>query len=300
MRPATLLFLLGTVLLSCGQRNSAPDASSIQPEAESADTVISEASADSAALPAHHDIDPRAANRLPSDMKAASKALVEAYPDFIERIADNRVIFNDGTSLTYDDGRVKDFGTLLDDGDIEDMFFVPYDPSCNQPEYLHDAGRSRNEALFKKMYGNSAAAVRRNLVKVAWFGKTVDFTAINGAADSLRKVAAELEHYPQLKKYLASSGTFYWRPVRGAKRLSAHSYGIAFDIAVPYSDYWLWKNKNAGETDRIEYANRFPRQIVEIFRRHGFIWGGAWYHFDTMHFEFRPEILHYSDHYGKH
>lgn len=300
MRPATLLFLLGIVLLSCGQRNSAPDASSIQPESESADTVISEASADSAALPAHHDIDPRAANRLPSDMKAASKALVEAYPDFIERIADNRVIFNDGTSLTYDDGRVKDFGTLLDDGDIEDMFFVPYDPSGNQPEYLHDAGRSRNEALFKKMYGNSAAAVRRNLVKVAWFGKTVDFTAINGAADSLRKVAAELEHYPQLKKYLASSGTFYWRPVRGAKRLSAHSYGIAFDIAVPYSDYWLWKNKNAGETDRIEYANRFPRQIVEIFRRHGFIWGGAWYHFDTMHFEFRPEILHYSDHYGKH
>lgn len=300
MRPATLLFLLGTVLLSCGQRNSAPDASSIQPEAESADTVISEASADSAALPAHHDIDPRAANRLPSDMKAASKALVEAYPDFIERIADNRVIFNDGTSLTYDDGRVKDFGTLLDDGDIEDMFFVPYDPSGNQPEYLHDAGRSRNEALFKKMYGNSAAAVRKNLVKVAWFGKTVDFMAINGAADSLRKVAAELEHYPQLKKYLASSGTFYWRPVRGAKRLSAHSYGIAFDIAVPYSDYWLWKNKNAGETDRIEYANRFPRQIVEIFRRHGFIWGGAWYHFDTMHFEFRPEILHYSDHYGKH
>lgn len=300
MRPATLLFLLGTVLLSCGQRNSAPDASSIQPESESADTVISDASANSAALPAHHDIDPRAANRLPSDMKATSKALVEAYPDFIERIADNRVIFNDGTSLTYDDGRVKDFGTLLDDGDIEDMFFVPYDPSGNQPEYLHDAGRSRNEALFKKMYGNSAAAVRRNLVKVAWFGKTVDFTAINGAADSLRKVAAELEHYPQLKKYLASSGTFYWRPVRGAKRLSAHSYGIAFDIAVPYSDYWLWKNKNAGETDRIEYANRFPRQIVEIFRRHGFIWGGAWYHFDTMHFEFRPEILHYSDHYGKH
>lgn len=299
MRPATLLFLLGTVLLSCGQRNSAPDVSSIQPESESADTVISEASADSAALPAHHDIDPRAANRLPSDMKAASQALVAAYPDFIERIADNRVIFNDGTSLTYDDGRVKDFGTLLDDGDIEDMFFVPYDPSGNQPEYLHDAGRSRNEALFKKMYGNSAAAVRRNLVKVAWFGKNVDFTAINGAADSLRKVAAELEHYPQLKKYLASSSTFYWRPVRGAKRLSAHSYGIAFDIAVPYSDYWLWKNKNAGETDRIEYANRFPRQIVEIFRRHGFIWGGAWYHFDTMHFEFRPEILHYSDHYGK-
>jgi hypothetical protein len=34
-----------------------------------------------------------------------------------------------------------------------------------------------------------------------------------------------------------------------------------------------------------------PRQIVDIFERHGFIWGGRWYHYDTMHFEFRPELL---------
>jgi len=28
-------------------------------------------------------------------------------------------------------------------------------------------------------------------------------------------------------------------------------------------------------------------------RRKGkrFIWGGRWYHFDTMHFEYRPELL---------
>jgi hypothetical protein len=24
---------------------------------------------------------------------------------------------------------------------------------------------------------------------------------------------------------------------------------------------------------------------------HGFIWGGYWYHYDTMHFEYRPELL---------
>ena len=23
----------------------------------------------------------------------------------------------------------------------------------------------------------------------------------------------------------------------------------------------------------------------------GFIWGGRWYHYDTMHFEYRPELL---------
>ena len=86
----------------------------------------------------------------------------------------------------------------------------------------------------------------------------------------------------------------YGSNASAVRRLSAHSYGIAFDIAVPYSDYWKWRNPKAGETTRIKYANRIPRQIVEIFRRHGFIWGGAWYHYDTMHFEFRPEILEHA------
>jgi len=26
-----------------------------------------------------------------------------------------------------------------------------------------------------------------------------------------------------------------------------------------------------------------PQEIVDIFERHGFIWGGKWYHYDTMH-----------------
>jgi hypothetical protein len=30
---------------------------------------------------------------------------------------------------------------------------------------------------------------------------------------------------------------------------------------------------------------------VRVFEKHGFIWGGAWYHYDTMHFEYRPELL---------
>ena len=34
-----------------------------------------------------------------------------------------------------------------------------------------------------------------------------------------------------------------------------------------------------------------PQAIVAAFARQGFIWGGAWRHFDTMHFEYRPELL---------
>jgi hypothetical protein len=34
-----------------------------------------------------------------------------------------------------------------------------------------------------------------------------------------------------------------------------------------------------------------PQEVVAIFEKRGFIWGGKWYHFDTMHFEYRPELL---------
>lgn len=221
------------------------------------------------------------------------RALLESYPDFISDIKDNKIIFTDGSSMIYDDGKVKDFVTRLDNSDPEDMFFVKYQ-SQNAPEYLADAGRSRCEDLFKKMYGSSSAAVQKKLVSVPWFGKNIKFTSANGASEQLKKVAAEIAQHPDLRKYVDCSGTFYWRPVRGAKRLSAHSYGIAIDIAVSNSDYWLWKNPGASETKKITYANRIPKKLVEIFERHGFVWGGAWYHFDTMHFEYRPEILAFA------
>jgi hypothetical protein len=37
-----------------------------------------------------------------------------------------------------------------------------------------------------------------------------------------------------------------------------------------------------------------PSVVVEIFEKHGFVWGGKWYHFDNMHFEYRPEIIYSS------
>jgi peptidoglycan LD-endopeptidase CwlK len=39
------------------------------------------------------------------------------------------------------------------------------------------------------------------------------------------------------------------------------------------------------------YQNKIPIEIVKIFEANGFIWGGKWWHYDTMHFEYRPELL---------
>ena len=219
-----------------------------------------------------------------------AKTVIQAYPDQHLTYEDNKIVFADGTSIVFDDGEEKDFVTKLDNSDIEDMFSLEYDRS-GRPAYLADAGRSRCDPFFKKMYGNSAAEVQKNLVNVPWFGETVRFTRVNGADKQLEKVAAEIAGtYPELKKYMKSCGTFYWRKVRGANRQSAHSYGIAIDINTEYSDYWLWKYRNASETQEISYVNRIPMEIVQVFEKYGFVWGGRWYHFDTMHFEYRPEI----------
>ena len=40
----------------------------------------------------------------------------------------------------------------------------------------------------------------------------------------------------------------------------------------------------------IPYRNQMPLALVTIFERHGWIWCGRWYHSDTMHFEYRPEL----------
>jgi hypothetical protein len=63
------------------------------------------------------------------------------------------------------------------------------------------------------------------------------------------------------------------------------------DINTKYSHYWQWDCKCTDESKVIPYRNVIPQGIVDIFEKHGFIWGGKWYHYDTMHFEYRPELV---------
>ena len=220
-----------------------------------------------------------------------AQRIIDAYPEFRLKYQENHIIFQDGTKVLYDDKRKKNHVEMLDNSDIEDMFSVAYDVTSKTPSFLNDCGRSRNELFFKKMYGRNEAEAKSHLVKVDWFGQKILITSINGASIQLEKVAKELASKPSLKKYLTNASTFYWRKVRGANRQSAHSYGIAIDINTNYSNYWLWSNPKAKETDKVEYKNRIPMEIVNVFEKYGFIWGGRWYHYDTMHFEYRPELL---------
>lgn len=227
------------------------------------------------------------------DIPAGARKLIAFYPNQIKGYADNRLIMMDGSTIVYDDGKQKTHVQQMDNTDVEDMFAQPYDTTIWNPARDYDPGRARCEQLYKYMYGKTKTEVMSHLVKVSWFGQKLPFTSINGAADSLRAVEKELKSTlpASYQKYFAQSSTFNWRTVRGSNRLSAHSYGITIDICTKYSDFWRWTNPGKGETDVIKYVNRIPKEVIRIFEKHGFISGARWYHYDTMHFEFRPEIL---------
>jgi len=228
------------------------------------------------------------------------RRLVAAYPDFLAGYERNTIVWHDGTRMRFDDGREKTFQERLTDPDLEDQFYAEYPRGLRGVPPLEniDPGRVRYEPFFKKMYGDckkNGRAVANNLEKVVWlpenWGKTLRVTRINGVADALRRVSAELDGLPKrFMKYLRpSAGTYHCRTIAGTERFSVHAYGAAVDISAKYGDYWRWSNPKPGE--KLAHRNRIPWDIVEIFERHGFIWGGKWYHYDTLHFEYRPELL---------
>ena len=243
---------------------------------------------------------PPAAQQPPSlpDAETVAARLIAAYPTFIERRDGNALVWRDGKRMTIDDGLgTKTPAARLDAPDIKDMLATPYRAGATPPpERDIDPGRVRNNAFFVAMYGDCGRdEVRANLVPVVWlakkWGKKLEVTRINGVADRLAAVSAELDQLPaRFDTYLfPPAGTYNCRPIAGTERQSPHGFGIAIDIATKHTDYWRW-TKPAPD-GRYPYRNGIPAEIVAIFEKHGFIWGGKWYHYDTMHFEYRPELL---------
>jgi hypothetical protein len=224
------------------------------------------------------------------------QSLAIAYPDFIECVDHEGLWFFDGTYMPYDDGEQKHPDTILVRPDLQDMMSIAYRGKDTPavPTEKDEAGRIRYEPFFKKMYGGTEQEVRANLKPITWLPGVEDLTLRvnrkNGAADSLQIISNELAALPEaFHKYLRRpAGVFNWRTVSGSSRMSMHSFAIAVDINTKYADYWDWSKDANGN---FSYRNRIPSEIVEIFERHGYIWGGRWLHHDTMHFEFRPELL---------
>jgi hypothetical protein len=205
------------------------------------------------------------------------------------------LLMQDGRKIVYDDGRPKSFEEKLARPDLEDMLSQPYHPGRPGLKVLpdQDPGRIRVEAFFEAVYGATEAQVRGNLASVPFAGAAVAFNSQNGAAAALARAGEQISRLlnanPGLRGWvLPLRGSYNRRQIAGTDRLSAHSWGIALDLHQ--GTYWRWR-RVSGPLELLALRSEYPGQIVAAFEAEGFIWGGKWYHFDTMHFEYRPELL---------
>ncbi|MBN2545108.1 MAG: M15 family metallopeptidase [Spirochaetes bacterium] len=163
-----------------------------------------------------------------------------------------------------------------------------------------------NFAFFDSLYGIYPDERENNLEIFYSLNRKLRFQNLQNASSNLKKVFKEIER-AATKDYEVRNWvnniqyvyTYINRDVRNIKSQSLHSYGIAIDI-LPYNRskylYWYWVEEfkkdwwNVKEEEKV----KVPNKVVEIFENYGFLWGGKWFFFDIMHFEYRPELIKYA------
>jgi len=248
-----------------------------------------------------------------NDIVRKAYCYIKAYPDFFIGYTNGCLVTKDGHEIPFDDGiKSKDYDKMIIDKRIGDKAFDPEDalywsyhagskiPTVDNPP-IGDPGRIRPGEIFTYMYGSSKSERMKKIRSVQWVGssgkneKPIYMTTVNGVDKALEEVARELKNLPEERKKnlegiifnVGGYSGYYDRPVRDyPRRTSAHAYGIAVDVNRDY-EYYIGQHR--GEPYR--YRNKMPQYLVDIFERHGFIWGGRWHDYDNMHFEYRPEVL---------
>ena len=218
--------------------------------------------------------------------------LVAAYPDALAGHTEDSLIWKDGTRMPVaTQPAAIGLEAMLRHGSILDQLSMPFPEGMPVPPPEDDPGRIRNKDFFNKMYGDChKGEVAPHLVSITWlpqsWGHRLQITDVNGVAAQLDAISHELEALPPDIRRLTypSAGTYNCRGVADTGQTSMHGWGAAIDLNTKYSAYWMWQHTAPAIPSGFE-------AIVPIFEKHGFIWGGKWRHFDTMHFEYRPELL---------
>ncbi len=232
-------------------------------------------------------------------MKQDLLALMMAYPEYVQGVQkDNKehvyLVMKSGRKILYDDKRQKSFEEKLNNPDLQDMLeqVYPLGSVTKLMDKNFDPGRSRVYELINDVYGNSRQQIEKNMMPVNTGYGVYSFNKNNKAAESLKAASKELLELAKINKRIGGflapcQGTYNYRVISGTGRLSPHSYGIAIDLASDKRDYWKWASPEQGQQRLLSYS----KEVVEVFEKNNFVWGGKWGHFDILHFEYRPEII---------
>jgi hypothetical protein len=176
---------------------------------------------------------------------------------------------------------------------------------------------------FSGAYGprpiSNAGAIRSPFFEAIWQARSreeafsrqqwIDFLGYSvqihrDIAAPLGRVEARVQELakkkPEIQKWLKSLHSitgWNWRNVAGSENRSFHAYGAAVDVLMKtqrgLETYWRWTAAKGIDWRSVPVERRQnpPAAVIRAFEEQGFIWGGRWSRYDTMHFEYHPELL---------
>lgn len=252
------------------------------------------------------------------------RALLVAYPDKVKDLnydftEDQWYITVGSTRLFWADGR------LLPHDELQDTAkWLPYidylypeavpDPKKFSPGLIEQLNtralevRRSNEkpyniAFYDCLYdGATRRSIEANIIREDYLGKRVSmhrdmFPKLRNIERKIMKLAETDEEVRAFVENIKSIQGYNWRDITDRPLRSNHSWGIALDI-LPLgwnrkNVYWYWISQFNDEWMFVPPSRRWapPDAVIKIFESEGFIWGGKWYLWDTIHFEYRPELL---------
>jgi len=233
------------------------------------------------------------------------QALQMAFADYIDTLitTDEDIIFVIGRNrIHFQDGKMLGPGHLRWARGYDSIFYLyPLDPLTEPVPW--DGERIRIAADFlDALFGRTEALRRTHGRSMSFFDHRIFINDI--CAGELEAIESELREAAQtdaeVARWIAELDVVYsfqTRSISDTGISSYHAYGLAIDLE-PRSYgrrqvFWEWTRVWYRNWHRIPLDQRWspPQAVIETFEKHGFVWGGKWARFDTIHFEYRPEII---------
>lgn len=242
-------------------------------------------------------------------------AIIIAYPDEVENyywddeIQDAVLVVN-GRKLAFAEGRLL-FSSRLTNKHQYRSIMYPY--ALESIYAIYSSIPEVNESIntIPRSTDLQAALInsrprRSVLVEHVFFEKVIvthpllleQIKAIEAEANALAAVDEEVENFLST---ISEISNFSYRTIRNSDNISLHAYGLAIDLLHEDYDYksvyWQWTkilHPKQWKKVPIEQLWVIPEGLVSIFERNGFIWGGKWANYDSIHFEYRPELIEYA------
>jgi hypothetical protein len=263
----------------------------------------------------------------PDRGEAVMKALAAAYPGRVGPAVYRNVSPEDegdwaaqvnGTWFYYAQGRLLpgELRNRSSEYDPQPFYNYPaelppwHDPEPEETERFRNSAQrrqanppKRSQFFFDTLWRASTREESYERVKtIRFLGKSVmvHYSIMEELAMVEERILEMAKTSGQVLQWVNRLDTltgWNWRSIADTQSRSFHAYGAAVD-ALPSSQsglqtYWLWTARNYPAWWAVPYEKRLhpPGAVIKAFEEYGFIWGGKWLFFDTMHFEYRPEIL---------